>query len=169
MALVLALAWTCSSTGAIALSSPIPYQTLPGGGKLPLLIMGDGVNWGRGTNWTQWIDLVGAGAGIDSAWDYGSEPAIPPAIAKSKFSREDIFITSKIPCDHWDGGVEPMNRTQAEWYIARDLAELNTSYVDLMLLHHICATPAETIEVWKALEGMKQRGQARAIGVSNFE
>ena len=28
----------------------IPYTTLPGGGKLPLLVMGDGVGWGRGTN-----------------------------------------------------------------------------------------------------------------------
>eukprot|EP01047_Picozoa_sp_COSAG01_P062107 COSAG01_NODE_7850_length_3026_cov_3.738982_2_plen_71_part_00 len=27
----------------------IPYTTLPGGGKLPMLVMGDGVGWGRGT------------------------------------------------------------------------------------------------------------------------
>jgi hypothetical protein len=31
-------------------SASIPYNTLPGGGKLPLLVMGDGVGWGRGTN-----------------------------------------------------------------------------------------------------------------------
>eukprot|EP01052_Picozoa_sp_SAG31_P068298 SAG31_NODE_27105_length_431_cov_0.942771_1_plen_97_part_10 len=53
-------------------ANSIPFHVLPGGGKLPLLVMGDGVNWGRGTNWTQWINLVGKGAGIDSAWDYGS-------------------------------------------------------------------------------------------------
>ena len=28
----------------------IPYTTLKSGGKLPLLVMGDGVGWGRGTN-----------------------------------------------------------------------------------------------------------------------
>ena len=62
-----------------------------------------------------------------------------------------------------------MNASMAEYYIATDLAQLNTSYIDLMLLHHICASPAETAEVGKALESMKKKGLARAIGVSNFE
>lgn len=118
---------------------------------------------------TQWANLVGPGAGIDTAWDYGTQSKIPPGIEASRLSREEVFITTKIPCDHWDGGVEPMNATMAEHYITTDLQQLNTSYVDLMLLHHICASPAETAEVWKALETMKQKGLARAIGVSNFE
>lgn len=62
-----------------------------------------------------------------------------------------------------------MNASMAQFYIEKDLSELNTSYVDLMLLHHICATPAETVLVWKALEQMKHAGQAKEIGVSNFE
>ena len=147
----------------------IPNQTLLGGVKLPMLVMGDGVNWGRGTNWTEWINLVGPGAGIDSAWDYGSEPGIPTGIRASQYNRNQVFITSKIPCDHWDGGVEPMNASQAQYYIERNLEELNTSYVDLMLLHHICRTPAETAAVWGVLEAMKRSGKAKAIGVSNFE
>lgn len=62
-----------------------------------------------------------------------------------------------------------MNASMAEYYISTDLSQLNTGYIDLMLLHHICASPAETAEVWKALESMKRKGLARAIGVSNFE
>ena len=175
MALLLTLAApTLAALGApaappAAAMAAIPYQTLPSGGKLPLLVMGDGVGWGRGTNWSQWLDLVGPGAGVDSAWDYGTQHGIPLGIAGSRLSREQVFITTKIPCDHWDGGVEPMNASMAENYIAQDLAQLNTSYVDLMLLHHICATPEETVAVWGALEAMKRNGQARAIGVSNFE
>ena len=106
---------------------------------------------------------------LHSAWDYGTQHGIPLGIAGSRLSREQVFITTKIPCDHWDGGVEPMNASMAENYIAQDLAQLNTTYVDLMLLHHICATPEETVAVWGALEAMKRNGQARAIGVSNFE
>ena len=62
-----------------------------------------------------------------------------------------------------------MNATMAEFYIQSDLQQLNTTYVDLMLLHHICASPEETAVVWSALEGMLAKGQAKAIGVSNFE
>ena len=66
MALLLLLAApTLAALGAPAVPSAIPYQTLPSGGKLPLLVMGDGVGWGRGTNWSQWLDLVGPGAGVD--------------------------------------------------------------------------------------------------------
>ena len=72
---VLPVAVTVMATAAI------PFNTLPGGGRLPLLVMGDGVNWGRGTNWSQWVQLVGKGAGIDSAWDYGSQPGIPKGLA----------------------------------------------------------------------------------------
>ena len=57
-----------------------------------------------------------------------------------------------------------MNATMAEHYITADLQQLNTSYIDLMLLHHICATPAETAVVWKALEAMKKKvWRARAL------
>jgi 2,5-diketo-D-gluconate reductase A len=112
---------------------------------------------------------VGPGAGIDTAWDYGTQSRIPPAIEASRLTREEVFITTKIPCDHWDGGVEPMNATMAEFYVRTDLEQLNTSYVDLLLLHHICKTPGETAAVWQALEQVKRRGHAKAIGVSNFE
>lgn len=39
-----------AGAGGRDLDIVIPYTTLPGGGKLPLLVMGDGVGWGRGTN-----------------------------------------------------------------------------------------------------------------------
>ena len=53
---------------------------------------------------------VGPGAGIDSAWDYGqfggvpptstkgSEALIPAAIQHAGARRDDVMITSKIPC-----------------------------------------------------------------------
>eukprot|EP00935_MAST-01C_sp_MAST-1C-sp1_P000334 g334.t1 len=165
-----------SSYGAVAVAAPafrkVPYQTLSGGGKLPMLVMGDGISWGRPSNHTMWINLVGAGAGLDSAWDYHSENRIPAEIRAAHggagAKREDLFITSKIPCGGFDGGVAEMNATQAQLYIDTVMRDLATPYVDLMLLHHVCPTPAVTATVWAVLENMVKKGQAKAIGVSNF-
>ena len=37
------------TAGEATTTITIPYTILPGGGKLPMLVMGDGVGWGRGT------------------------------------------------------------------------------------------------------------------------
>ena len=68
----------------------------------------------------------------------------------------------------YDGGVEPMTAAAAAEYIEANLAMLRTDYIDLMLLHHVCRTPAETAAVWSVLEDFKRRGSLKAIGVSNF-
>eukprot|EP00936_MAST-01D_sp_MAST-1D-sp1_P001564 g1564.t1 len=159
----------------------IPTVTLAGSDvQLPLLILGDGASWGRPSNYTLWYQLVGKGAGIDSAWDYGNpygsppttrngtENLIPPALAAAGAKREDVVITGKIPCSGFDGGLEPMTAQMVRAYIESNLAMLNTSYLDLLLLHHKCRTEDETAAVWHELEAAKRRGQARAIGVSNF-
>lgn len=134
----------------------------------------------RPSNFTRWINLVGKGAGIDSAWDCGqfggvppasangSETLIPAAIAAAGVRREDVMITSKIPCSGFDGGSEPMTPAMTQTYIEANLKMLKTSYVDLLLLHHVCRSPAETLMVWRVMEQAKKKGQAKAIGVSNF-
>lgn len=156
---------------AAASAVKIPQKTMAGANavRLPMLVLGDGVSWGRPSNFTAWIELVGENAGIDTAWDYHSEKGIPGAVADAGARRSDVFITSKIPCSGYDGGVEPMNATMARTYMASNLAQLNTTYVDLLLLHHVCLTEQETANVWRAMEEMLRQGQARAIGVSNFD
>lgn len=147
----------------------VPARQLPGGGKLPMLVMGDGMSWGSPSNFTFWVQTVGPGAGINTAWDYGTQRLIPAQIAASGFARTDVFLTTMVPCSGYDGGVEPMNASMARWYIKQDLEQLQTSYVDLLLLHHVCAKWNETAEVWSVLEATLESGQARAIGVSNFD
>ena len=61
-----------------------------------------------------------------------------------------------------------MNASLAMGYIDDELAQLNTSYVDLLLFHHRCRTPEETASVWAAFEAAKASGKAHHIGVSNF-
>lgn len=110
---------------------------------------------------------------IDTAAAYGNETGIAKAIAESGLAREDIFITTKIP-------GEIKNYDDAKKSINDSLKNLNTSYIDLMLIH--APKPweelfggsdknyfEENLAVWKAMEEAVDAGQIRSIGVSNFE
>jgi len=146
----------------VLISCEVPTHILPSGVKLPMFYLGFG-------NFSAWLQLMGPGAGIQTAWGYHNENTIPPIISASGLKREDIYLSSMLPCGGIDGGAEPMNTTQAEWYMAQNLLQLNTTYIDVLLLHHRCRSPDETKAVWSAMEGFKQSGMARAIGVSNFD
>ena len=54
-----------------------------------------------------------------------------------------------------------MTKDLALGYIDELLAQLDTSYVDLLLFHHRCKTAAETAAVWEAFELAKAEGKAR--------
>lgn len=110
---------------------------------------------------------------IDTAAAYGNEAGIAKAIAESGIAREEIFITTKIPS-------EIKNYDDAKKSINDSLKNLNTSYIDLMLIH--APKPweelfggsdknyfEENLAVWKAMEEAVEAGQIRSIGVSNFE
>lgn len=169
----------------VAMMASLRIPTVPLAGssptvELPMLNLGDGASWGRPSNFTLWYQLVGKGAGIDSAWDYGNpfysppnttngtQVLIPPQFEAAGARREDIVITTKIPCGGYDGGLEPMTEDDVREYVDANLRMLNTTYIDLLLLHHQCRTADETAFVWRALERLKRRGKVRALGVSNF-
>lgn len=140
-------------------SASIPTTTLPGGAELPSLYMGMG-------NFTQWCELAGKGAGVKTAWEYHNQESVAAQI--SGFKRENVFLESMIPCGFVDH-PDPMNASAATDYIKQDLQLLNTTYLDLLAIHHRCNTPEETAAVWGALEAALDRGDAKSIGVSNFD
>ena len=151
LSLFLLIASACAS---------IPTTTLLGAGaKLPMLYMGMG-------NFIAWVVLVGKGAGVKTAWGYHNQKSVATQIAS--FPREDTFLESMIPCGFVDHPA-PMNVSLAAEYIQQDLQLLNTSYLDLLLIHHRCITLEETAAVWGALEAALKRGETKAIGVSNFD
>jgi len=102
---------------------------------------------------SSWLSL--GGRGIDTAAYYKNSEEVAEAIAESGISREDIFLTSKIPgCD------------DAEAEIQKLLQQLNTTYLDLLLIHFPsgdCAT------AWATMEKYHAQGALKGIGVSNFE
>lgn len=95
---------------------------------------------------------------IDTASVYGNEEAVGKAIAASGIPRDEIFLTTKI----WiqDFGFENCRKA-----IDRALEKLQTSYVDLMLIHH---PQMDCIGAYRALEEAYRQKKCLAIGVSNF-
>lgn len=110
---------------------------------------------------------------IDTAAAYENECGVGKALRESGLFREDVFITTKIP-------AEVKTYEGAKAVIDASLKNLETPYIDLMLIH--APKPweelfggsektyyEENLAVWKAMEEAVAAGQLRAIGVSNFE
>lgn len=96
---------------------------------------------------------------IDTAYMYENEIEVGKAIAESSIPREDIFLVSKLNIEKhsYDGVI-----TEIESALKR----LQTSYVDLFLIH----TPrgGNIIDTWKGMLKIKELGLAKEVGVSNF-
>ena len=106
---------------------------------------------------------------VDTASSYFNEEAIGKAvneaISEGKIKREDMFITTKIfgRSDNVSRGEE-----QALNGVNLALKKLNTSYVDLMLVHRPDDNPVLNTEIWNGLEEALNKGLVKSIGVSNF-
>lgn len=97
---------------------------------------------------------------IDTAQAYDNEKAVGAGIAAAGLPREALFLTTKVWPDRFRAGA--LQRSVDE-----SLARLNTSYVDLLLLHW--PNPGVPLEeTMAALNDMHRIGRARHIGVSNF-
>ena len=95
---------------------------------------------------------------LDTAQSYFNEEQVGNAIAKSGVSREEIFLTTKVWIEHY--GYE-----QAKQSVLESMEKLQTSYLDLILLHQPFA---DYYGAYRALEELYKEGKVRAIGVSNF-
>ncbi|MCW5876573.1 MAG: aldo/keto reductase [Anaerolineales bacterium] len=97
---------------------------------------------------------------LDSADIYDSHKPIARALAGSGLAREDVFITSKL----WSHSVSAKRVGPT---VQRFLDELETDYIDLLLIHWPANTPAA--ETLAAMDAARRAGQVRALGVSNFD
>lgn len=95
---------------------------------------------------------------LDTAQSYFNEEQVGNAIAKSGVPREEIFLTTKVWIEHY--GYE-----LAKQSVLDSMEKLQTSYLDLILLHQPFA---DYYGAYRALEELYKEGKVRAIGVSNF-
>ena len=119
---------------------------------------------------------------IDCAPVYGNEKevgkAISECIAEGMVKRTDLWITSKL----WNNQHA---RTDVVPALKQTLSDLNTTYLDLFLIHWPIALKKNIMfpqsgkdmislkeipltETWKGMEEAVDAGLARHIGVSNF-
>jgi len=133
---------------------------------------------------------------IDTALVYRSQKPIG-AVLGTRFasydglSREDVFVTTKVfhpqfPGVLFDGDALHLDTITPEEvtkevtrHVERCLHELNTGYIDLILLHWpgdfsdstmqtVDDNRARRIAAWNVLEQALERKLVRSIGVSNF-
>lgn len=155
-----------------------PYETVPlGRTKLTVsrFCLGTGMRGGnRESNQTR-LGKEKFEALLHGAYDrgvrmfdladlYGTHPYLIPAL--KGIPRDRFQIVSKI----WfrPGGIPEKERPDADVVIARFLKELNTDYIDLVLLHCVVSPkwPAELRRQMDLMAKLKERGVIRAHGVS---
>ncbi|PQE27101.1 aldehyde reductase protein [Rutstroemia sp. NJR-2017a WRK4] len=116
---------------------------------------------------------------IDTARVYDVEQQVGKGIKKSGIPREEIFLGTKLWCN--DFHPDDVERTLDD-----SLRDLDTPYVDLLMMHYPCSFArgperfprdsegrmirGETTytDTWKAMEKLVTTGKVKAIGVSNF-
>jgi 2,5-diketo-D-gluconate reductase A len=96
---------------------------------------------------------------IDTAAIYDNEIGVGKGIAASPVPRSELFITTKL----WND-----QHTDARNGLNKSLSRLGLDQVDLYLIHWPKPRQKAYLEAWKALVKLKEEGQAKSIGVSNF-
>ncbi len=94
---------------------------------------------------------------IDTAEAYGNEKEVGEGIKQSGIDRKELFLVTKVNFKSYEN---------AEQTVMQSLANLQTDYIDLVLLHWPFAN---YYAAWRVLEKLHDEGKIRAIGVSNFE
>ena len=101
---------------------------------------------------------------IDTAEMYPNERGVGQGIPDAGLDRAELYITSKLNngCHRPDDARRAFDDT---------LMALSTDYVDLFPIHWPVPTPydGDFVSTWQTLEGFKNDGRARSIGVSNFQ
>ncbi|TWT01584.1 aldo/keto reductase [Planomicrobium sp. CPCC 101079] len=139
----------------------IPEVTLNDGTKLPVTGLGTYGLWGNAG-----ADAVSSGinAGyrlIDTAYNYENEGAVGEGIKRSGISRDELWITSKLP-----GRYHTYEKALVA--IQESLYRSKLDYLDLYIIHWPLPRQDHYVEAWQALIDARKWGLVRSIGVSNF-
>ena len=101
---------------------------------------------------------------FDLADLYGTHPYVIPAL--KGIARDRFQVVTKI----WfsAGALPETDRPDADVAVARFLKELQSDYIDLVLLHCVTSPtwPTELRRQMDILSRLKEQGQVRAVGVS---
>lgn len=117
--------------------------------------------------------------GVDTACQpkHYYEPGVGEGLAKviqeGLVKREDIFLQTKFTSFN---GQDPKNipydpqspiAEQVRTSFATSLRNLQTTYLDSLVMHSPMSTVEDTMTVWRTFEEFHQAGQVRYLGLSN--
>ena len=116
--------------------------------------------------------------GIDTAcqpkhYDEAAVGAAVTACVKSGLPRGDLYLQTKFtPVSGQDPRQLPYDpRASLAVQVAQSFAasrrNLQTDYLDCLILHSPLPAPRQTLEVWRAFESLVDAGGARQLGISN--
>jgi len=97
---------------------------------------------------------------VDTAQAYRNEAEAGLAIRESGLGRNDIFITTKY---------SGLNGLDIETSVQNSLNNLGVKYLDLYLIHHPRLATPDIPTAWAKMEGLKNAGLVKSIGISNFD
>ena len=131
-------------------------RALADGNSIPLLGLGvwQIPNGPECVNAVRWALELGY-RHIDTAQAYGNEESVGQALRVSGIPRDEVFVTTKF---------NPANR-DAVAAAEASLRLLGVDHVDLYIVHSPRGGPTWA---WPGMEGARELGYARSIGVSNF-
>ena len=95
------------------------------------------------------------------------------ACLSEQLTRADLYLQTKFtPLAGQDPVRVPYNPNvtlseQLRQSVAVSLKNLQTTYLDCLLLHSPLATAKHTLEVWRAMESIVESGTSLQIGISN--
>ncbi|KAF5669878.1 aldehyde reductase [Fusarium denticulatum] len=116
---------------------------------------------------------------IDTARVYNVEKEVGKGIKNSGIPREEISLGTKLWCNNF-------LPDDVERALDESLMDLDTPYVDLLMMHYPCTFArgedrfhrdkdgkmilgkTSYVDTWKAMEKLVKTGKVKAIGVSNF-
>lgn len=133
------------------------YLTLNNGVQMPLVGFGTFMLSGETCTNAVATAIESGYRMIDTAEAYGNEKEVGKGIWQSGVDRRELFLVTKVNFKSYEN---------AERTVMQSLANLQTDYLDLLLLHWPFAN---YYAAWQSLEKLYADGRIRAIGVSNFE
>ncbi|KAG8926434.1 hypothetical protein FRC01_008870 [Tulasnella sp. 417] len=131
--------------------------------QIPGIAFGTGSVWKRQDATPYVAQALQAGFGhIDTAQVYQNEESIPAALEKTRTSRDKVWITTKY---NRNG---PSGTLGIRGELLKSLERLQTSSVDLYLIHNPRFLGDTIPNAWKQFEALAEEGLSKSIGVSNF-
>lgn len=153
------------------------FVTSSAGVRMPRILYGTA--WKKGdTEELVAMALQEGFRGVDTACQprHYNEPGVGAGIAAalgSGLQRAELYIQTKYtPASGQDPARIPYDPSaplpeQVMQSFAASLTNLRTEYLDGLVLHSPLATIRETLEVWRAMESLVERGGVRQLGISN--